>query len=686
MWVTPLAAKAEQLVALVALLALLLPATQSSAQAADPAPVEETGYSARARVQAAPTEAYGLGEDEARAVESGLGPAFSAAESMPGVVPVFSGVPYLIVRGAAPAASLSYYDGIPVPSLFHLALGPGVTDPALAGSTQFAAGATSVRYAAHLGGVLERAGPDARTLATPARYLQLSLLDAAGLLNIPTQTGALTVSWRFGTPGLMLRALGIDATLGYYDYQLRYQTALSSHTTLTLVLLGANDHLGDRTVPADDIDLNFQRVLARLTTRARKLELGSSLLLSNDASTLGQQLDGHALRATESVYLQWQEPHMQLRVGAEVTSAVVKLASGNADPSADALFAPDTRQRDLVLDPQDFLNGQPYASVPNRTLLGAYAELRWRPLSALRLTGGVRADGFIASDEIEGALSPMFRARYEISDRFNVHGAFAFTHKPRTSPLALPGLNDISLDRGVESALQSELGAGLKLDDATTIEVNTFLHHYQDVVYLELILDCQGNTDPNATPGVRGIAGQAQSICRSSGMPTASGDSYGLEVFLKRDLTQRLSGFLSYTHAYSNATSRDGTTFAPQSDVRHLANAVLLYRLGAGWSAGARVHFRTGKVAVNTILDVGREQINRLQYRLPPFFRLDLHLSYAFPVSFGRVTASIGLQNASFSREATNRDCTATRTNDVACVVDYQPFIVLPNAALRADF
>jgi outer membrane receptor protein involved in Fe transport len=143
---------------------------------------------------------------------------------------------------------------------------------------------------------------------------------------------------------------------------------------------------------------------------------------------------------------------------------------------------------------------------------------------------------------------------------------------------------------------------------------------------------------------------------------------------------------LSYTHAYSNATSRDGTTFAPQSDVRHLANAVLLYRLGAGWSAGARVHFRTGKVAVNTILDVGREQITRLQYRLPPFFRLDLHLSYAFPVSFGRVTASIGLQNASFSREATNRDCTATRTNDVACVVDYQPFIVLPNAALRADF
>jgi outer membrane receptor protein involved in Fe transport len=202
---------------------------------------------------------------------------------------------------------------------------------------------------------------------------------------------------------------------------------------------------------------------------------------------------------------------------------------------------------------------------------------------------------------------------------------------------------------------------------------------------LELILDCQGNTDPNSTPGVRALTGSKESICRSTGLPTATGESYGLELFFKRDLTQRLSGFLSYTHAYANATATDGTRFAPQSDVRHMGNAVLLYRIGAGWSAGARLHFRTGKVAVNTILDLIHGQVTRLQYRLPSFFRLDLHLSYTFLVSFGRLTASLGLQNATFSREATNRDCRAP-DGEVVCVVDYQPFIVLPNIALRADF
>jgi hypothetical protein len=48
-----------------------------------------------------------------------MGDSFNAVETLPGVVPVFSGVPYLIVRGAPPAGTSEYYDGVPVPALFH---------------------------------------------------------------------------------------------------------------------------------------------------------------------------------------------------------------------------------------------------------------------------------------------------------------------------------------------------------------------------------------------------------------------------------------------------------------------------------------------------------------------------------------------------------------------------------------
>lgn len=645
-------------------------------------------YSAHARVEPPPTEAFAIREAETEALESSMGPAFSMAEAMPGVVPVFSGVPYLIVRGASPAGSLSYYDGIPVPTLFHLALGPSVVAPELAGPTRFMAGAADVRYAAHLGGVLDRAGPSTRTLAQPSRFLQLSLLDAAGLINVPTKRGALSLSWRYGTPGLMIRALGLDATLGYYDYQLRYQTELSERTSFRLVLMGAQDHLGERTQPADDMDLSFHRLLARVTTRAQRFEMGASLLLSSDASTLGTQLDGNALRSTESVYLSWQSQTLRLRTGAELSGALVELKRGPADPLAtgtDPLTSGLARRRDIVLDPQDFLDGQPFASVPNRSRLGGYAELQWTPSPALQLTTGVRADTFISSSHLDAALSPMLRARLFATDQLELHAAGALTHKPRTSPLPVPGLNDVALDRGLEAAVQTELGGALQLDSDTSIEANVFYHRYLDVVYLELILDCQGNTDPATTPGLRDVNNVPDSICRSTGLPTADGDSYGLELFVKRNLTRRLSGFVSYTHGYAHATARDGTDFAPQADVRHIANAVLQYRLGGGWSVGARAHFRTGKVAVNTILDLVQHEITRLHYRLPPFFRLDLLLSYGFRTSFGRMSLSAGLQNATFSREATNRDCMA-ENSAVTCVVDYQPYIVLPNLSVRASF
>jgi len=65
-------------------------------------------YSAHARVKPPPATSFALEEAETEALESGMGPAFSTVEAMPGVVPVFSGVPYLIVRGASPAGSLSF--------------------------------------------------------------------------------------------------------------------------------------------------------------------------------------------------------------------------------------------------------------------------------------------------------------------------------------------------------------------------------------------------------------------------------------------------------------------------------------------------------------------------------------------------------------------------------------------------
>jgi len=641
---------------------------------ADPE-AEPVKYSARGHVTQATPSAEQLTTAESRDLTRHMGPTFSYVETLPGVVPVFSGVPYVIVRGASPGGSLTYYDGMQLPALFHLALGPSIVDPWLAGPMRLFSAAAPTRFAAHSGAVMDQLGPSTQALATPLRSLELSLLDTAGRLNVPTGHGALAISFRYGNPSLMLRALGLDATLGYHDFQVRYQTALSAHTQLTLVLLGAEDHLGERTVPADDIDLAFQRVMARLTTRVANVELGSQLVLSNDDSKLGQAAQGHALRATESVYAQWRDERWRLRAGADLSSALVLTLQGRTGA---------TLSRDFALDPEDFVAGQPFTSVPSRNLIGAYTELHLMPVPLLHIELGLRADGFSAGSYFEGALSPMLRASLRPSDQLELHAAAALTNRPHSSPVPIPGLTDLMLDRGLERAFQSELGGSLRLGQLVELELTLFYHRYYDAVYMELILDCQGNTSPELTPRIFEMTPGA-SICRGAALPTADGETYGVEMFAKRDLTQRLSGYLSYTLSFADAVARDGTPFVPQSDVRHMLNMLVKYDLGRGFTLGARLHLRTGKMAVNTAYEARSQRFLRFEYRLPGFLRLDLRLSYAFAVSFGAIELSLALQNATFSREAIKRDCYA-RGVEIECVVDYQPYIVLPNFNVRADF
>jgi hypothetical protein len=109
------------------------------------------------------------------------------------------------------------------------------------------------------------------------------------------------------------------------------------------------------------------------------------------------------------------------------------------------------------------------------------------------------------------------------------------------------------------------------------------------------------------------------------------------------------------------------------------------YDLGGGFSTGLRMLYRSGKMGTNTIFDVPSWRFTRWEQRLPGFFRADVHASYSWATSFGHMRASIGWINLTFSREATKRDCAFSRSFAVECTVDYQPAIVLPNLALRAE-
>jgi outer membrane receptor protein involved in Fe transport len=642
-------------------------------------------YGARAKVRESSADPAQPTETELAVLQADLGPSFSLAESLPGSLPVFSGVPYLIVRGATPAANATYYDGVQVPTMFHIALGPALINRRMIGSVQLYPGVAPARYGRHTGGALVVDAPHTRS-AVPLRELQVTLLDASGYLYAPDVRT--TVAWRIGNPGLLMNLLGLDATLNYYDYQIRQEITLGEGTELVLLGLGGGDHLGDRTAPQDDIGLNFHRLAARITRRSGASELGSQLLFSYDASQLGQELHGEAVGVEPSVYFAQRWSGGRMRIGADMQAKQVALQRRPGGATRGSLF---TNSDSLSLDPEDFVDGQPYASLPARSMSGVYGELTLEPLAGLTLELGARGDLWLAGSASELAFSPAANVRYRLTPALELHVAFGLSHQARGSPVPLPGLSDVAMDAGLERALQAEVGVRWDLLADLQLEATYFHHRYDDVVYLELILDCAGNTDPQAAQGVL-MGRDAASICRGAGLPTAQGVTQGFELYLKRELTKDISGFISYTLSFADAIAADGTPFTPQADVRHMANAVLRWDIGAGFALGLRLHWRTGKMAVNTLFDAPSARFERAEARLPGFFRADVRAAYAWRTGFGALEVSLGVQNVTASSEATNRDCLVDPSGDwsggrvpIVCTVDYQRAILLPNLGIRAE-
>ena len=89
---------------------------------------------------------------------------------------------------------------------------------------------------------------------------------------------------------------------------------------------------------------------------------------------------------------------------------------------------------------------------------------------------------------------------------------------------------------------------------------------------------------------------------------------------VRRSLSRRIGGFLSYTLSRSRRFARRLSGPAT-TDRSHVLNVAASYDLGKNWRFGARVLFYTGIPA-----EVGYLEAARHPPRTPPFWRLDFKL------------------------------------------------------------
>jgi hypothetical protein len=159
----------------------------------------------------------------------------------------------------------------------------------------------------------------------------------------------------------------------------------------------------------------------------------------------------------------------------------------------------------------------------------------------------------------------------------------------------------------------------------------------------------------------------------------AIGSSYGAEVLLRRPLTKKIGGFVSYTLSRTTR-SHDRISTLASIDRTHVLNAALGYDLGRAWRIGARGTFTSGVPAQHVTFD---GHVYDGYGRAQPFVRLDLRLEKRWVVNdhaYWAFTAEFF--NATFSAEVISRTCTTAN----GCVNQRLGPVTIPSIGVEAAF
>lgn len=636
--------------------------------------------------------------EQMRMLPGAFGDPFRVIDSLPGVVPVLTGLPYVYVRGAPPSATAYYFDDIQVPALFHLGLGPAVVHAAMLGPIDFYPGVAPARYGRKTGGVL--AGKAAQQPIKPGIHgeAELRLVDAQLLLQTPLPGGGrLEVGGRYGFPALLLMAIEEEAILQYWDYQLRFNQPLPGGREVSLTWFGSFDLAGTRVdgESTTDLALQFHRAEARLSQRVGRGEFGLAVLYGMDESTFEDEVSVVAHRVRPRLW--WSQPvgRGRLRLGADFTGilGVIRTGADEQSPAADGDYYEDD-------DDSFFVEELPNA----RSIGGLFTELQYVLSPRVRMDVGLRADLWINRGHVDAAVEPRAVLTWNARDDLALHVAAGLAHQPMALPIPLPAYADVAVADKLQRAVQAELGGLWDTGKGFEVDLKGFAHLYQSMLLLEGIVENEDISCPglpveeqegaSGAPPVDPVPGGFADDCeveKSGGFEPSSAYAVGMEFMLRRPFSHRVSGWLSYTLAKAEARQGD-RSFETHFDVRHVANLVLQWRISEGWNFSVRGYVQSGRYPFAS----GIEADPRKRRRLPMYGRGDLQLSRTWKRGWGQLRFTLDWLNFTFQREPFEWSCPdelgdgedlAGVLSGDACTPEYVAIpVTLPLLGVRGTF
>ncbi|MFT3776291.1 MAG: TonB family protein [Minicystis sp.] len=568
-----------------------------------------------------------LAKSDVRLLPGAFGDPFRAVEIMPGVTPMFSGLPYFYVRGAPPGNVGYFIDGVRVPALYHLLAGPAVIPGSLIQKVDLYPGGYPAEHGRFAGGIVtgetRPPSPDFHAEGT------LRLVDAGALVEapLPGGHGSALAGARYSYTAPIVSLFAPDFRLDYWDYQGRIALELSPHDRLTVFAFGAHDYSATRrdgvwepmfATEFHRVDLRYDARIGEHTVVQQGVTFGRDRSNTQSAGLSSQNLASTLLAARVRVEHRATDAVL-VRGGVNASLESFAIDDANLGPAGAGLF--ESRQ-DLAV--------------------GFFADAVIDAGRGVQITPGVRLDLWGLQGATALSADVRLATRVPVTDRVRLISASGLAHQAPGFLFAVPGVAIGGLAGGLQKSFQTS--AGVEVDLPLDIKASATLFHN---AFFDLS-DTMGITP--ARP-----EGYLQGRTLSWLNDRALGSATGLEIHIRRKLSERLGGFVSYTLARSTRHVA-GNSFAAQFDRTHTLNAALSWDIGRGFRVGARVAVYSGMPLspfhpAEDVALVGRD-------RLPPFFRLDARAEKRWIIGRGFLSIVAEVQNATVSREPTGLECT----------------------------
>ncbi|SEM39713.1 TonB family C-terminal domain-containing protein [Stigmatella aurantiaca] len=628
-----------------------------------------------------------LHDAELREVPGTLGDPFRVVMLLPGVGSMLSGVAYPVVRGSQPSSTGYFLDGVRVPILFHLFLGPAVLHPDFIDTIDFYPGTPPPQYGRLMGGAingrLSRPRDDRVHGSVYADFI-----NAGFFIEYPFQsTGTnVSVAGRYSyTPWIVAIAANAiqeppppgrkndKLVLDFWDYQARVEQKVGRGQT-RLFAFGSSDTFGEeaqdalgstslQTILFHRVDLRHQHPVG-----PGQLEAGVTWgldrlgLVSRDPD---ERTEFHIDNLTFSARTRYDmkvSERLSLRAGADLDHTRANVQAFFPDEEEDG------STRDRVIN----------APVSLGLFTGAYAELVWQPEARWTVVPGLRVDNYHLSPGINRfAVEPRLSVRHALREDLTLKAGAGLFHQAPTTLISLPVVDVAGLEYGLQQGLQFSLGAEWRGWKAFEVGLDVYLNPMLRTVELTPFSGDSFDEDDIGDP-----VDDDDDVGRPT-LPdlTRHGLAYGLELLIRRPLGGAWFGWLSYTlqrsTRYTRFTRHDarGNELGQVEknlpfvfDQTHILNLVVSRKFGSNWTLGGVLHFNTGRPEAGQLgsqtqregivdgrpgwVEVDRDQVDRL----PAFFRFDIRVSRSWAYETFTLEAYLDMLNVAIRKEVVGFD------------------------------